>query len=256
MLAPNKYCYEIIDFLTFFLYTKHNILTIFLFGIYFMDNNILNIDFMISVLPLFWKALLLTMQISCYGIIGAIFVGFIASLVLYYQIHPLVWITRIYIEVSRNTPLIMHLFFLYFGLSYWIEIPNFWCAVIGVIFLGGSYMAESFRIGLQSVRQTQIESALSLGFSRIQILRYIIFPQSIPLSIPSICANVLFLIKETSIVGVIALQDLMSIAKEVISNYGQTNEALFLLICAYLVVLLPLSLIFSMLERYYRHHLL
>lgn len=219
-------------------------------------NDFLDMDFIVSILPLFWKALLLTLEISCYGIFGAILLGFIASLMLYYQIRPFVWITRIYIEVSRNTPLIIHLFFLYFGLSYWIEIPNFWCAVIGVIFLGGSYMAESFRLGLESVRHSQIESALSLGFSKMQILRYVIFPQSIPLSIPSICANVLFLIKETSIVGVIALQDLMSIAKEVISNYGQTNEALFLLIVAYLIVLLPLSFIFSKLEHHYRRNIL
>lgn len=219
-------------------------------------HHILDIEFVVSILPLFWKALLLTLQISLYGIIGAIIVGFIASLILYYQVRPLVAITQIYIEISRNTPLIIHLFFLYFGLSYWVELPNFWCAVLGVIFLGGSYMAESFRIGLQSVRHTQIESALSLGFSKPQILRYIIFPQSIPLSIPSICANVLFLIKETSIVGVIALDDVMSIAKEVISNYGQTNEALFLLIAAYLIVLLPLSLLFSLLEGYYRRRVL
>lgn len=219
-------------------------------------NDILNLNFIIDILPLFWQALLLTLEISFYGIFGAIFIGFISSLVIYYKIRPFVWITRVYIEISRNTPLIIHLFFLYFGLSYWIEIPNFWCAVLGVIFLGGSYMAESFRLGLESVRKTQIESALSLGFSHIQILCYVIFPQSIPLSIPSICANILFLIKETSIVGVIALQDLMSIAKEVISNYGQTNEALFLLICAYLIVLLPLSLIFSRLEHHYRRNLL
>lgn len=219
-------------------------------------NDILDINFIIDILPLFLRALFLTLKISFYGIFGAIIVGFLASLVLYYKIRPLVCITRIYIEVSRNTPLIIHLFFLYFGLSYWIEIPNFWCAVLGVTFLGGSYMAESFRLGLESVRKTQIESALSLGFSRFQILRYVIFPQSVPLSIPSICANVLFLIKETSIVGVIALQDLMSMAKEVISNYGQTNEGLFLLICCYLVVLLPLSIIFSKLEHYYRRNLL
>ncbi len=221
----------------------------------FLRFDILDFDFIIDILPIFWKALVLTLKISLYGIIGAIIVGFLSSIIIYYSIKPFTWIINIYIEISRNTPLIIQLFFLYFGLSYWIEIPNFWCAVIGVIFLGGSYMAESFRLGLQSVKKSQIESALSLGFSNLQILCFIIFPQSIPLSIPSICANVLFLIKETSIVGIIALEDLMSVAKEVIGNYGQTNEALFLLVCSYLIVLLPLSIIFSFLENTYRKNL-
>ncbi len=224
-------------------------------GYLFKLDTFLDISFVVDILPLFYNALVLTLKISLYGVIGAIFVGFVSSIVIYYNVKPLTWAVNIYIEISRNTPLIIQLFFLYFGLSYWIEIPSFWCAVIGVIFLGGSYMSESFRLGLQSVKKVQIESALSLGFSNFQIFRYIIFPQSIPLSTPSICANILFLIKETSIVGIIALEDLMSVTKEVIGNYGQTNEALFLLICSYLIVLLPLSLLFSYIESIYRKNI-
>lgn len=219
-------------------------------------HSLIDIDFIISKLPVFERAFFLTLKISCYGIFGAIILGFLIALILYYRIAYLSTLSRIYIEISRNTPLIIQLFFLFFGLAYWIEIPNFWCAVIGVVFLGGSYMAESFRIGFESIRFSQIESALSLGFSQAQIFRFIIFPQSIALSVPSICANVLFLIKETSIVGVIALDDLMSVTKNIISVYSQTNEALVMLILSYLIVLLPLSIIFSCLESFYRKHIL
>ncbi|RDU67511.1 polar amino acid ABC transporter permease [Helicobacter didelphidarum] len=219
-------------------------------------NLILDKDFIISMLPLFQKAFFLTLEISFYGISFAILLGFVIALIVYYRIPYLFGLSRVYIEISRNTPLIIQLFFLYFGLAYWVEISNFWCAIIGVTFLGSSYMAESFRLGFVSIKDSQIESALSLGLSKIQILKFIIFPQSITLALPSICANVLFLIKETSIIGVIGLQDLMSVTKEIIGNYGQTNEALFMLIIAYLVVLLPLSFLFSWLEYFFRKYVL
>ncbi|RDU71280.1 amino acid ABC transporter permease [Helicobacter aurati] len=205
---------------------------------------------MYSILPIFWKAFLLTLQVSAIGILGATFIGFFLAIILYYRIPYLYRISRVYIEISRNTPLLIQLFFLYFGLGVWVNISNFWCAIFGVIFLGASYMAESFRLGLQQVHKIQIEQALSLGFSRLQILRFIILPQSIGVSMPAICANILFLIKETSIVGAIALPDIMAIAKEIIGIYSQTNEALFLLIVAYLIMLLPLSFIFMALEKY------
>lgn len=221
-----------------------------------MSDIILDKNFILTMLPIFQKAFLLTLKISFYGIAGAILLGFLIALIMYYKIPYIIMLSRVYIEISRNTPLIIQLFFLYFGLAYWIQIPNFWCAVIGIVFLGGGYMAESFRLGLQSVKYSQIESALSLGLNKMQILRFIVLPQSITLAIPSICANVLFLIKETSIVGVIALEDLMSVTKNIIGIYSQTNEALIMLIIAYLIILLPLSLIFSYIESYYRHYIL
>ncbi|MWV61048.1 ABC transporter permease subunit [Helicobacter saguini] len=218
-------------------------------------NKFLDIDFIISILPLFQKAFILTIEISFFGILFSIILGFLLSLILYYRIRFFQSIARFYIEISRNTPLIIQLFFLYFGLYYFVELSNFTCAIIGVTFLGGSYMAESFLLGLKSVKKSQIESALALGFNRVEILRFVILPQGLGLSMSAICANVLFLIKETSIVGVIGLQDLMSFSKELIGNYAMTNEALFLLIVAYIIILLPLSIIFSYLESWYRKHL-
>lgn len=218
-------------------------------------GRFLDIDFIISILPLFQKAFVLTLEISFFGILFAIILGFCLSLILYYNVKYAKSAARFYIEISRNTPLIIQLFFLYFGLYYFVELSNFTCAIIGVTFLGGSYMAESFLLGLKSVKKSQLESALALGFDRMQILRFVILPQGLTLSFPAICANVLFLIKETSIVGVIGLQDLMSFAKELIGNYAMTNEALFLLIVAYIIILLPLSIAFSYLESWYRKHL-
>ena len=114
-------------------------------------------------------------------------------------------------------------------------------------------MAEAFRSGLDSVEKSQTESALSLGFSHLQTMRYIVFPEAMAVSVPALCANVIFLVKETSVVSAIALADLMYVAKDLIGLYYQTGEALTMLVIAYLIILLPISIVATILERRLRY---
>lgn len=127
------------------------------------------------------------------------------------------------------------------------------CAVIGLTFLGGSYMAEAFRSGLESVDKIQFESGLSIGLEHSQVMRYIVIPQALSTSVPALCANVVFLIKETSVFSVVALADLMYVAKDLIGLYYKTEESLLMLVIAYLIILLPISIIASILERRLRY---
>ncbi|MBQ8532772.1 MAG: amino acid ABC transporter permease, partial [Clostridia bacterium] len=160
----------------------------------------------------------------------------------------------VYIEISRNTPLLVQLFFLYFGLpKIGIVLSAEVCAVTGLAFLGGSYMSEAIRSGLEAVEKTQIESAASLGMGRVLIMKEVIFPQALAVSVPAICANVIFLIKETSVVSGIALADLMYVTKDLIGLYYETDEALLMLVAAYLVILLPISVLSSIIERRLRY---
>ena len=127
------------------------------------------------------------------------------------------------------------------------------CAVIGLTFLGGSYMAEAFRSGLESVDKIQFESGLSIGLEHSQVMRYIVIPQALSTSVPALCANVIFLINETSVFSVVALADLMYVAKDLIGLYYKTEESLLMLVIAYLIILLPISIIASILERRLRY---
>ena len=228
----------------------------------------LDFDFMISHLSLVQKGLYLTLQISALGILLSLIIGLFCAIALseaqrekalsakYKTSYPLRFLEiciKIYVEVARNTPLLIQLFFLYFALpKVGIKLEAFSCAVIGLAFLGGGYMCEAFRAGLTSISTSQIHSSLSLGFSRAQIIRYILLPQALSIAMPALSANVIFLIKETSVVGILALSDVLYNAKDMIDIYGKTYEALCLLIGAYLVVLLPLSLAFSTLESHLR----
>lgn len=80
-------------------------------------------------------------------------------------------------------------------------------------------------------------------------MRYIIIPQAVSVSVPSICANVIFLLKETSVFSAVSLADLMYVAKDLIGMYYNTGEALVMLVVSYLVIILPISVLFSVLER-------
>ena len=214
----------------------------------------LNWDFIIESLHLYGEAALTTFRLGFWGILFSLFIGVICSIILYFNIKGLGKIVKIYVELSRNTPLLIQLFFLYFGLTkVGIVLSEEACAIIGLSFLGGSYMTEAFRSGLEAVGVTQIESGLSIRLSKLQLARYIIFPQAISVSMPSLGANCIFLLKETSIVGAIAVMDLMNITKNLIGMYYQTYESLFMLVVSYLIMILPLSFFLTWLERKVRY---
>ena len=114
-------------------------------------------------------------------------------------------------------------------------------------------MSEALRAGIEAVHKNQIESGLSLGMNKYQLFRYVIMPQAISVSIPLIAANAIFLVKETSVVGIIAVKELMNLSKTLIGVYYKTYETMFLLIIFYLIILLPLSFILSYIERKMRY---
>lgn len=214
----------------------------------------LNFDFMAKYLPLYIDAAKLTVEIAFWGILFSLLTGIICAMLRYYRVPIVHRIVAVYIEISRNTPLLVQLFFLYFGLpKIGIVLSAEVSAVIGIAFLGGSYMAESIRSGLESIDNAQLESAASLGLNPWLTMKEVVLPQAIAVSVPGICANVIFLIKETSVVSGIALADLMYVTKDLIGLYYETDEALLMLVIAYLIILLPISIAATLLERRLRY---
>ncbi|MHC1759546.1 MAG: amino acid ABC transporter permease [Negativicutes bacterium] len=214
----------------------------------------INWQFIIDSLPLYEKAAWLTVQLALWGILSSIGIGLACSIILYYRPKVLTPVVKAYVEISRNTPLLIQLFFLYYGLAkIGITMSEKTCAIIGLAFLGGSYMTEAFRGGMEAVSKSQIESGLSIGLSRLQLVRYVILPQAFAVTVPSVGANCIFLLKETSIVGVIAIPDLMHVTQDLIGMYYQTFESLLMLVLSYLVLLLPLSVFLTWMERRLRY---
>ena len=214
----------------------------------------MDFEFISAHIPLYMEAAGLTIKIAAIGILGAFGVGMICSLIKELKVPVLKELVEIYIELSRNTPLLIQLFFLYFGLpKLGIVLSSEVCGIAGLIFLGGSYMAEGYRTGIDNVPLIQKESAYSLGMTRKQTFWKIVMPQAVATSVPVFCANIIFLIKETSVFSAVALADLMFVTKDLIGLYYKTDEALFMLVIAYLVILLPISLVSSWIERRVRY---
>ena len=214
----------------------------------------MDVNFIVQHIPQYVDAAFLMLRLATIGIFLSLLLGLFCSLLIYFKIPVGRQICSLYIELSRNTPLLVQLFFLYFGLpKIGVFISSEACAIIGLTFLGGSYMAEAFRSGLNAVETSQIESGLSIGLTRLQLIRYVILPQALATSIPPLCANFIFLIKETSVFSAVALADLMYVAKDLIGLYYKTDEALLMLVIAYLIILLPISLLASFVERQVRY---
>lgn len=207
-------------------------------------------DVILSYLPRYQEALLLTLRIGWQGVAVSLLAGVLCAVVIYLRLPVLRTIVGGYIELFRNTPLLVQLFFLYFALpKIGILISPDVCGTLGLGLLGGAYMAETFRSGLESIAPIQTESAESLGMNRMQVFVYVLLPQAVSRSVPGVVANVIFLLKETSVFSTISLMDLMFTAKDLIGMYAKTIECLTMLVVFYLLMLLPVSLLGSLLER-------
>lgn len=203
-----------------------------------------------TYLPLYIKAFFLTCKIGWIGILIALVLGVITAFLLHFKTPVLSMLAKAYVEFFRNTPLLVQLFFLYFGLpKIGISISAEVCGAVGLGLIGGSYMAESFRSGLDAVPISQTESAFALGMHKRMIFQEVILPQAFALSVPAILANIIFLLKETSVFSAISLMDLMFTAKDLIGLHYNTTECLVLLVIFYCIMLLPISFIGSAVEK-------
>ena len=214
-----------------------------------MDWNVIS-----KSIPLYWDAMLLTLKIGWIGVALATLIGLVSAVVIHFRIPVLSVIFKIYIEIFRNTPLLIQLFFLYFALpKIGVKIAAEVCGWLGLGLLGGSYMSEAFRSGIEAIDSVQRESALSLGMTDFQVMIHVILPQALSYSTPAFVANIIFLLKETSVFSAISLMDLMFRAKDLIGLYYNTAEYLALLVVFYLIILLPVSILGTVLERRLRY---
>lgn len=214
----------------------------------------MDFEAMAGYVPLYMEALRLTLAIGWIGVAGATVLGLVVALVLHFKVPVLSQLCRAYVALFRNTPLLIQLFFMYFGLPrLGVAITPDVCGALGLALLGAAYMAETFRSGLEAVPEAQRLSASALGLTRGQSLGMVVLPQAAAIAWPSFVANVVFILKETSVFSAISLMDLMFCAKDLIGLYYKTEEALVLLVVFYLVMLLPVSIAGSAVERRLRH---
>ncbi|MCZ7601165.1 MAG: amino acid ABC transporter permease [Gammaproteobacteria bacterium] len=154
-----------------------------------------------------------------------------------------------YLELVRNTPLLVQLYLFYFVFSPILGIDRFWTGVICLTFYEGSFVAEIIRSGIRSVDRGQWEAGDAVGLTRRDVFRCIILPQSVPLMLPPLTGQIINLIKHSAIVSVIAVADLTTEGRNIIADTFMSFEIWFTVAAMYPVITLALSVFVTWLER-------
>ncbi|OQX24217.1 MAG: polar amino acid ABC transporter permease [Desulfobacteraceae bacterium IS3] len=190
-----------------------------------------------------------TFQISALSLVLSFIFGLGTALLRLSESFISRLIARVYLELVRNTPLLVQLFFIYFVLGPIFDIDRFMSAVLALSLFEGAYASEIFRAGIVSIAKGQWEAAYSLGLTTAQTYRHIILPQAIPRMLPALVNQGVSLIKDSALVSTIAVYDLTMQGQIIISNTFLTFEIWFTVAAIYLVITATLSLIVNRLEK-------
>lgn len=191
-------------------------------------------EFLIEYAPFIATGLATTLEISILAFSMGLAIG---ALMLSLSLSPLRPVARAYIEPIRGTPLLVQLFVLYFGLpSVGIKLDAFTASVLALGLNSGAYQAEIFRSAVKSIPDSQILSAESLGFSAPQIFRYVILPQALRISIPSLVNEFVTVIKESSLAAVIGIVELTRRGQYVAAYTYRAFEAYIIVALLYFAV--------------------
>ncbi len=192
-----------------------------------------------------WTTLWLSAAASIFGLI----IGLVTGLCRVSSNITLRQLSIIYIEIIRGTPLLVQIFIFYFFLGTVLDISRIVAGISALAVFAGAYVAEILRAGIQSIPKGQMEAARSLGLNVPQAMIHIILPQAFKRTLPPLAGQFISLIKDSSLVSVIAITDLTKSGREVITSTFATFEIWFVVALLYLFLTLSLSQVIAWVER-------
>lgn len=202
-----------------------------------------------GALPLLLRGALLTLEITALTLFIGIPAGLMVALARLSAFRPLSALATAYVEVIRGTPLLVQIFFIYFGLPViGLQLDPLVSAVTAMSLNAAAYIAEIFRAGIQSIDSGQMEAARSLGMDYAGAMRWVILPQTIRRVLPPLTNEAVALLKDTSLISIIGLAELTRVGREQASNSGSPVTILLAVALLYLVMTLPLTALVRMLE--------
>jgi His/Glu/Gln/Arg/opine family amino acid ABC transporter permease subunit len=181
-----------------------------------------------------------------FGMVG----GLVIALARISPLPPLRGLATVYVEAIRGTPLLMQIYVIYFVLpAVNVQLPAMVAGVAALSLNAAAYIAEIFRAGIESIDSGQMEAARSLGFTYSGAMRWVILPQTVRRVLPPLTNEAVALLKDSSLVSVVALADLMRIGKEQATNGGSSVTIYLAVALLYLAMTLPLTHLVRLLER-------
>ncbi len=203
--------------------------------------------------------LIITIEVSIVSIIFGIFLGLFTGLARISTNPALKWSAITYIELIRGSPLLVQIMIWYFVIGTLInnllvkgdlpQIPELWFGIASLAIFAGAYVAEIVRAGIQSIHKGQMEAARSLGMTKATAMRKIILPQAFKRILPPLAGQFISLIKDSSLLGVIAIRELTKATREAVTTSLMPYELWFLCGIMYLVITFALSMFVQYLEK-------
>ncbi|MCF6187393.1 MAG: amino acid ABC transporter permease [Desulfobulbaceae bacterium] len=193
--------------------------------------------------------ILITFEVTILSISLALVIGLVTGLGRISTNRFFNLTASLYVEVVRGIPLLVQLFYIYFALGRFVLVPDLVAAVIAMSFCYGAYMGEVFRAGIKSIDFGQTEASLSLGFNQRQTMTYVILPQAWRTILPPVGNEFIALLKDTSLVSILAVSDILRRGREYASESFNYFETYTMIALVYLLITLILSKLISNMEH-------
>jgi His/Glu/Gln/Arg/opine family amino acid ABC transporter permease subunit len=210
-------------------------------------------QFLELAIPLLLRGALVTVEFTVVSALFGIVIGLIVALARISRNPLLRGISTAYVEFFRGTPLLVQIFIIAFGLPAllgdWANMPEFVAGVLALSINSGAYTSEIFRAGIQAISRGQMEAGRSLGLSYAQTMWFVIIPQAIRVVVPPLGNELIALLKDSSLVSIIAVTDLMRAGREITGTTVRPFETYTLVALFYLCMTLPLTLLVRAAER-------
>ncbi|TWH45423.1 amino acid ABC transporter permease [Sporomusa sp. KB1] len=211
-------------------------------------------DYVLGILPPLLEGTVVTLQMFFATIVLALPLGLLLALARISRFKVLSRAVGVYIWLFRGTPLMLQLLFIYFGLPFLpyvgVRLPDFSAALLAFVLNYAAYFAEIFRAGIQSIDRGQYEGAKVLGMTYVQTMRRIVLPQVIKRVLPPVSNETITLVKDTSLIYVLAMNDLLRTTRAIVQRDFNTMPFIVAAVF-YLVMTLVLTWLFQKLEKKY-----
>jgi len=206
-------------------------------------------DLLRKAFPLLMQGAEMTLLLTSFTLLLGIPVGLLVALARLSSVPPLRWLATAYVEVVRGTPLLMQIYVIYFVLpAIHLNLPSFAAGVAALSLNAAAYISEIFRAGIESIDSGQMEAARALGMDYPASMRWVILPQTLRRVLPPLTNESVALLKDSSLVSVVALSELMRVGKEFATNSGSPTTGYLAVALIYLVMTLPLTWLVRRLE--------
>lgn len=195
------------------------------------------------------KGLGVTLHITVVSLLVSLFFGLLAAFMRLSNSFFARLLARGYVELIRNTPLLIQIFFIYFVIAPPLDMGRITSAILALSLFEGAYASEIFRAGIVSINKGQWEAAYSLGLSTVSTYWHVILPQAIQRILPPLTSQAISLVKDSALVSTIAIYDLTMQGQAIVAQTFLTFEIWFTVAAIYLIVNLVLSLTVSLMEK-------